>query len=190
MPKRPSKKPPRDSATQETLRRIEEARKNGARESQRIPKDGESMPNALAFISYSSKDKDFATRLSQALRSRNIDVWIDHEQIRFGDSVLGKISDGLKRCDAILLVVSTAFVNSSWCRSEYEPLLTREIDENRTVVIPLRLDDAELPVFLTAKRYADFRSGLADSILDELAESISISRSVTKRPARLLRLFF
>jgi internalin A len=31
MPKRPSKEPPRDPATEEALRRIEEARKNGAR---------------------------------------------------------------------------------------------------------------------------------------------------------------
>lgn len=135
------------------------------------------MPQALAFISHSSKDKQIATQLAQCLRARAIDVWIDHEQIRFGDSVPGKIAEGLNRCDAILVLVSSSFVTSSWCRSEYEPLLTREINEKRSVVIPLRLDDAQVPVLLSAKRYADLRQGLTESMLDELAETIAYGRS-------------
>jgi hypothetical protein len=137
------------------------------------------MTQAVTFISHSSSDKQTAIQLAHGLRQRDIAVWIDHEQIRFGDSVPGKIAEGLKQCDAILVLISTSFMASSWCRSEYEPLLTREINEGRTVVIPLRLDDGEVPVLLAAKRYADVRAGITETILDELADAIASGRSVT-----------
>ncbi len=47
MPKRPSKKPPRDPATEEALRRIEEARKNGARKLDLLDLKLSTLPEAI-----------------------------------------------------------------------------------------------------------------------------------------------
>jgi len=137
------------------------------------------MSKALAFISHSSKDKHMAIDLAKRLRQHNVDVWIDNEQIKFGDSIPKKISGGLATCDVILVLVSSSFVGSSWCRAEYEPLLTKEIESERTLVIPIRLDDAEVPVMLSSKRYVDLRSGLDEEAIGELAQNIIAGRSCT-----------
>src|SRR4051794_4549672 len=118
------------------------------------------MSKAVAFISHSAKDKSFARTLASKLRDYEVDVWIDHERIKFGDSILAKISEGLSNCDVILVVISFSYVQSPWCRAEYEPLLTKEIEAKRTLVIPVRIDDAEVPVMMSAKRYIDLRGGL------------------------------
>lgn len=137
------------------------------------------MSKALAFISHSSKDKETATNLARRLRHHAVDVWIDHEQIKFGDSIPTKISNGLSTCDVILVIVSSSFVGSSWCRAEYEPLLTKEIESGRTFVIPIRLDDADIPIMLSAKRYVDLRNGLDEQTIGELAQTIIDGRSYT-----------
>jgi hypothetical protein len=46
-------------------------------------------------------------------------------------------------------------------------------------VIPIRLDDAEVPVLLSAKYYVDLRKGLSDDKLEKLAETIIKYRSRT-----------
>lgn len=135
------------------------------------------MSEALAFISHSSADKRFATELAKRLRVHDVDVWIDHEQINFGDSIPGKISTGLATCDVILVLVSQAFIRSSWCKAEYEPLLVREVETERTLAIPVRLDDASIPPLLAAKRYVDLRHGLDDATIQVLAETIREMRS-------------
>ena len=138
------------------------------------------MSHPVAFISYSSKDKSVASQLAESLKALGIDVWIDHEQIRLGDSIPGKIADGLSRADSILLLISKSFIESHWCRAEYEPLLTQEIESGRIYVIALRLDDSDLPRLLRAKRYADLRHGITQQILAELAHAITDGASYSR----------
>lgn len=136
------------------------------------------MGTPVAFISYSAKDIDLARALADALRARSVDVWIDEEQIRLGDSVPGRIQEGLKRSAVLLVLVTEQFLASSWCRAEYEPLLVKEIDSGVTSVIPVRLDEAELPPLLSAKRYVDLRAGFEGQALNELATTVLGGRSV------------
>ena len=138
------------------------------------------MPQPRVFISYSSKDKTIAVKLVSLLRELGIEVWVDYEQIRLGDSVSGSIEAGLACTDAILLLVSQDFVESRWCRAEYEPILSREIESGRTYVIVVRLDDCELPPLLIAKRYADLRHGIDTEVVEEIAQAIGTGASYSR----------
>jgi TIR domain len=126
----------------------------------------------LAFISHSSEDSAVARAIAEILRQRGIDPWLDHERIRPGDSIPGRIEEGISGCDVILVLISESFVRSRWCRAEYEPLLSREIESGRTLVIPIRLDDAQIPSLLSAKKYTDVRDGIGGAAMEELAETI------------------
>ena len=130
------------------------------------------MGQPLVFISHSSDDRDFAQELAVTLRSRNVQVWIDQEWIHFGDSVPGKISEGLASSDAVIVLVSRSFVESSWCRAEYEPVLSKEIEEDRVYVIPIRLDGSDLPPLLSRKSYVDLTTGMDEAQVQRLCDEI------------------
>src|SRR5262245_62037621 len=106
------------------------------------------MRPPTVFISHSSNDDQRAHELAADLRAEGISVWIDREEIQFGDSVPQRIAEGLAAATVLLVLVSTHFANSAWCRVEYESLLMNEISSGHVSVVPVRLDDTEMPVLL------------------------------------------
>jgi TIR domain-containing protein len=135
----------------------------------------------LVFISYSSKDKPRAKQLAGALHTYGIEIWMDHEQIKIGDSIPTKISDGLACSNILLFLVSKNSGNSPWCRSEYEPILMEEINTRRKVVVPVRLDDSDVPVLLRPKLCCDLRGIIDPTSVRELAETILEQSNKTNR---------
>jgi hypothetical protein len=111
------------------------------------------------FLSHSHENKHFARKIAVDLRHAGHIVWIDEAEIRIGDSLIEKIRDGLDRVDYVAAIISNASVASSWVKRELDIASNREIDERRVVVLPLLLDDVELPGFLKGKFYGDFRNG-------------------------------
>lgn len=58
----------------------------------------------------------------------------------------------------MLVILSKASVRSEWTKKEINTGLLRELEEKRVVVLPVLLEDCEVPLFLRDKLYADFRS--------------------------------
>ncbi|HTF19706.1 MAG TPA: toll/interleukin-1 receptor domain-containing protein [Chryseolinea sp.] len=109
------------------------------------------------FISYSSKDKDFVDKLGIRLVTDRIKVWVDRWEINVGDSLINKIQDALGESSFLLVVLSNSFVQSEWCKKELNSGLIREIESKRVIILPVVIDDCQIPVFLKEKKYADFR---------------------------------
>jgi hypothetical protein len=125
------------------------------------------------FISYSHKDKPFAKRLAADVRDAGHTVWIDDTEILVGDSLIDKIRNGIDSVDFVAAIISSTSLNSQCVKKELDLASNREIDEKRVVVLPILLDDVELPGFLKGKYYADFRE--EDNYqegLDELLERL------------------
>ncbi|MCA9112636.1 MAG: toll/interleukin-1 receptor domain-containing protein [Planctomycetaceae bacterium] len=109
------------------------------------------------FLSHNHADKAFAKKLAADLRLHGHIVWIDEAEIEVGDSLVQKIRDGIDRVDFLAAIVSQKSLDSEWVKKELDLASNREIDEKRVVVLPLLLEDVELPGFLKGKMYADFR---------------------------------
>ena len=109
------------------------------------------------FIAYSHKDKPFATRLAGDLRDAGHTVWIDDTAILVGDSLIERIRGAIDNVDFVAAIISSRSLNSQWVKKELDLASNREMDEERVVVLPILLDDVELPGFLKGKYYADFR---------------------------------
>ena len=110
------------------------------------------------FISYSHQDIEFVDRLAVRLAEERVHVWLDRMELRVGDSLTRKIEEALERASAILLVLSSASVASEWCRREVTAGLVRELEERRVLVLPLLIQDCQIPLFLRDKLRADFRA--------------------------------
>jgi predicted nucleotide-binding protein len=115
------------------------------------------MKKVRVFISYSHGDSWFAQRLEEALKERSIDVWIDKNEILVGDSLLGRIREGIDSSDFVCALISKNSINSRWVQSELEIALNQQIDDQKVKVLPLILEDGiKLPSFLVGKLYIDF----------------------------------
>ena len=108
------------------------------------------------FISYSHNDKTFVRKLAADLRNANHTVWIDETDISVGDSIIEKLSDAIKNVDFVVAIISSASVNSRWVQKELDLASNRELNENRIVLLPVLLNDVQLPRFLYGKFYLDF----------------------------------
>ena len=119
-----------------------------------------------AFISYSSQDAAFAGQLASELQRSGIGVWFDQWEIRAGDSLIAKISEGLSTHDFLVIVLSPSSVSSAWVQKELNIALMTELDERKATVIPALYRDCKIPAFLKEKKYADFRSNFAKGLME------------------------
>jgi hypothetical protein len=124
------------------------------------------------FISYSHQDADFVDRLAYQLVEHNVYVWLDRWELHVGDSLLSKVQDAITGASALLVVLSQASVSSTWCEKEINSGLLRELEERRVIVLPVVIEDCQIPVFLREKIHADFRTNF-DSGLRAILEAVA-----------------
>jgi hypothetical protein len=94
------------------------------------------------FISYSSKDEEFAERLHADLQDKGIRCWYAPEDMRIGDKFRVRIEESIHLHDKLLVVLSENSIRSPWVEDEVEAGLERERREGAQVLFPIRLDDA------------------------------------------------
>jgi uncharacterized protein YjbI with pentapeptide repeats len=100
------------------------------------------------FISYSSKDQDFANRIYADLQSKGVRCWFAPEDMKIGDRFRIRIDESIHIYDKLLLVLSENSVSSSWVEKEVETAMEREQEnaQQRTVLFPVRLDEAVMKI--------------------------------------------
>jgi hypothetical protein len=108
--------------------------------------EGESyLPRQLfysCFISYSSEDQDFASRLYADLKNRGVRCWFAPEDMKIGDKIRDRIDESIRLRDKLLLILSESSIASDWVEHEVENVLEEERQSKRIALFPIRLDDA------------------------------------------------
>lgn len=116
------------------------------------------------FISYSSKDRDFASKLANDLKGMGITVWFDQWELKVGDLLVERIGNAITAQDYLIVILSRASVKSAWVMKELGAGLIRELEEKRVVVFPVVIEDCDIPPFLSDKVYADFRRSYSSGL--------------------------
>jgi hypothetical protein len=93
-----------------------------------------------AFISYSTKDQEFADRLYADLQAEGVRCWLATEDLKIGDPFRQRIDDSIRGHEKLVLILSEYSVNSPWVQDEVETAIEREHREKRSVLFPIRLD--------------------------------------------------
>jgi hypothetical protein len=94
------------------------------------------------FISYSSRNQDFAERLYADLQSNGVRCWYAPEDMKIGDRFRVRIDESIQTHDKLLLILSKDSVESQWVEKEVETAMERERERKETVLFPINLDDA------------------------------------------------
>jgi len=125
-------------------------------------KSGGITSMARIFLSYSHCDKAFVAKLAGDLRAGGHEVWLDAWKIEVGDSIPSKIEQGIHDSDFVAVVLSKASCCSNWVEREWKQKYWAEVKENEVLVLPILLEDCEIPELLKPKLYADFRDNYSN----------------------------
>lgn len=140
------------------------------------------------FLCHSSTDKQFTRKLSMALAGNGLKVWIDEAEIGIGESLIEKIESGILGSKYLIAVLSSSSVSSRWCAEELRMAMVRQIARKGITVLPVLIEDCDLPGFLQEKKYADFRNARHfDRGIAELCATMSQLPGAIAAPTNILR---
>ena len=91
------------------------------------------------FISYSSKNGDFAERLHADLQAKGVRCWFAPHDAQSGKKLHEQIDEAIRVHDRLLLIVSAESMKSEWVKTEIAKARKREAQQKRKVLFPLRL---------------------------------------------------
>jgi TIR domain/Pentapeptide repeats (8 copies) len=117
------------------------------------------------FISYSSKDKDFATRLHERMRAEHLRVWFASEDIKSGQKIHEQIERAIQMYDRLLLVLSEHSIQSEWVTTELYNARQAELRQQRRKLFPIRLVDMD-----TLKTWKCFDADTGKDLAGEIRE--------------------
>jgi hypothetical protein len=100
---------------------------------------GKAIQFYSCFISYSTKDQEFAMRLHADLLSKGVRCWFAPEDIKGGRKLHEQIPEAIRLHDKLLLVLSENSMQSEWVKTEIYHARQDEIKDNCRKLFPIGL---------------------------------------------------
>jgi hypothetical protein len=91
------------------------------------------------FISYSTKDEEFANRLHADLQDSGVRCWFASHDVKAGKKLHEQIDEAIRLYDRLLLILSEHSMNSEWVKTEVAHARQKEQSERRQVLFPISL---------------------------------------------------
>ncbi|HEX8068475.1 MAG TPA: toll/interleukin-1 receptor domain-containing protein [Pyrinomonadaceae bacterium] len=91
------------------------------------------------FISYSTRDEEFARRLYSRMRDEKLRVWFAPEEMKGGQKIYDQIERAIQLHDRLLLVLSESSMQSEWVITEIQRAREAEMKENRRKLFPIAI---------------------------------------------------
>lgn len=102
---------------------------------------GKAIEFYSCFISFSTKDREFAEKLYADLKTKGVRCYFAPEHLKIGDKFTDRIEESIRLYDKLLIVLSERAIASPWVRREVEAALEREDRQKNTILFPIRVDD-------------------------------------------------
>jgi len=129
-----------------------------------------------AFISYSSRNRNFVDSIKRILTKNGINSWIAPDNIPVGSKYADVINKAIKGCECVLLVLTNDAQDSIWVAKELE----RAIHYRKTI-IPLQLENVvlndEFEFYISSNHIVAIEK--IDENSPEFCKAISVIRSIT-----------
>jgi len=107
-------------------------------------------------ISFAGEDRHFAKALADALTRRNVSVFYDEYEKAslWGLNLYTHLSDVYRnQAQYCILLLSEHYAKKVWTRHEREAAQARAFDENKAYILPVRLDETQIPGVLPTIGY-------------------------------------
>lgn len=139
-----------------------------------------------AFISYAHQDSEFVRRLSDRLMENGFTIFFAERDIAAGAELAESLNRAVVDAKYVLVIMSQAYFRSRWAKMEWQLALNEEVNQPKPKVIPLLIEDCEIPAMLATKVYADFRTEEAfNQAFPQLATILREDPTVPEQPTGL-----
>ena len=112
------------------------------------------MPTTI-FISHAGADWDRVDGIANLLREQGLQLRLDRDELKQGDSFLSFMESALSTCDYCLLLWSAAAAKSKWVRVEWEAAFHRMIESSQRFLLIGGLDNHPVPELLRPRLRVD-----------------------------------
>jgi hypothetical protein len=146
-----------------------------------VAKDATDFPKSVEhekqakniFISYSHDDTDAAQIIFESLKtSNNFNIFYDRESIPSGSSWLIHVAPALDSADRVVAVYSEKYWKSKNCMLEFAGALTRQSDQDKEILYPIYISDAQIPYIFRHLIHHDCRVRDRSKIVEACANLI------------------
>ncbi len=134
------------------------------------------------FISHSHQDKKYANLIAEAIKGAGHDVWYDSWNLKLGDNLLKKISEGVKTADVLILLISRNSSKSKWVMHEFSAIAFNDLSKQEQRIVPVLIDKGPVPSYLSQYLYVDLSSDL-NSGIRKLVKSLEPNRELSTEVA-------
>jgi hypothetical protein len=117
------------------------------------------------FISYSTRDENFATRLYSRLVQEGLRAWYAPEDIQGGKKLHEQIDEAIRVYDKLLLVLSPNSIDSRWVRDEVRRARKAEVRDGVRKLFPIRL-----MIYEALGSWESFYADLGEDLAEEVRE--------------------
>ncbi len=132
-------------------------------------------------FSFAGEDRPTVERLALLMRRNGIRVFYDAwEQSDLWGKDLYQHLDAIYRSAAryCLIFVSEHYVKKAWTKHELKSAQARAFEENSEYILPIRLDDSELPGLTPTIAYLDARTTPLHDICQMFVSKLDLKREI------------
>jgi len=154
-----------------------------------IPVNSSAPTRYDLFLSHASEDKETIARpLYMALTNAGMSVWFDEAVLRLGDSLSGKIDEGLAKCAHGIIIISPSFLDKKWTQRELAGLVAREVAGGTTKLLPIWHDIDHATLVQHSPTLADRVAGKStdgiSKLVKKIKEAVTVVEIIGEEPRR------
>jgi hypothetical protein len=130
------------------------------------------------FLSHATADAEHVALVSRQIEALGIDVYLAEHDPKPGTSIAHKVEDALKRCGAVVVLVTSTSVNSAYVQQEIGlarahgkvivPIIEKGVDRSRLGLLS-EVDWLELDLGAPTEAMANVTASLQPLVLEQLA---------------------
>ena len=143
------------------------------------------QPQYDVALSFAGEDRPFAASLAEILRTKGVRVFYDALEPKdlWGKDLSEHLRSVYSRSSVCVILLSKASTSKPWVMFESRTALARAAQDDSIVVLPVRLDDSDLPPLLTTIASLDASRHNIAEIAEIIRKKVDLPKDSTGREA-------
>ena len=115
----------------------------------------------ISFISHAHVDKKIIDSLDNWLSNIcGLSIWYDGNNLPISAKIVSHLSKAIENSKSMMIILSQSSVQSGWVEEEYNAAIYQRNKFPDYKIIPIRIDDCEIPSFLQTTKWIQLENGV------------------------------